>query len=115
MFKRLGKWLSSFTGALFMAVFSFVCILNDVSSGNTFMAWVMGIVTMWWLYVAYKATKKGDIDLDDTLTDDQKARIKTATREFHAVLKEVDDEMQAKIKEDKAEALAQVLKDKEKK
>lgn len=113
MFNKVGEFLSSFPGAMFMAVFSFICLLGELDSG---WAWVYGGLTVYWLFGAWRAKNRGSMEqLTDDLTDDQKARIKDATQAFHAVLQEIDDEMQAKAKEDKAEALAKVLKDKEKK
>jgi hypothetical protein len=108
MFRRIAAWLNSFVGALVMGVLSFFSLLGELGpEGSDGWAWLYGVLTCWWLYLAYKAKNRDPIEHGE-LTVDQKVRIREATQAFHAVLKEIDDEM-------KAEHVAQVLKDKEKK
>ena len=99
MFQRVGAWLNSFVGGLVMAVLSFWSVIGELGSeGSEGWAWVYGLLTCWWLGVAYRANKRGDTAGDirreeQPLTDEQKARVKAAADTFADVMKEIDLEL----------------------
>jgi hypothetical protein len=100
MLQRINKIITSFFGALGMAVFGFVSMGIDIAAGATIWAWVMGACTLFWLNMARLALKnKGTHESNVRLTDDQEQRIEIATREFHAVVKEVELELKRAVRE----------------
>ena len=107
MLERLSAWLRTFTGCMFMAVLSFTFLVLDISNGDEFFAWMMGLVTLVWLYGARRALKdKNTIaEHEAELTPDQRQRIRDATKVFADTLKEVDQE----VADAKAEAIAKAL------
>jgi hypothetical protein len=107
MLERISTFFRSFRGAMCMAIFSFLCLLNDIHQGSEVMAWFMGICTVMWLYFARRALKDGGvtIEADAELTFDQRKRIRDATQVYADVLKEIDEE----IAEAKAQAVAEAL------
>ncbi len=113
MLKKLNEFTSKFFPALVLAMFSFLCMGLNIAEGATFWAWLMGIATLCWLDITRLALKKkGTSESGVKLTDGQEQRIKTATEEFHATMKEIELELVRAAKE-KANVQSHQRKDQE--
>ncbi len=117
MFKRIGKFFNTFTGALLMGVFSLLTMWSYAVENNG-MAYVMAMVTAYWLWTAYRSNNRiKELEVGAmSLTPDQKARLKEATNNLTAVAREVELELvqtERKAKK-KADEVANVQSDERK-
>ena len=94
---RILNWLSSFTGALFMAVFTFICMGYHMKQGQPGMAWMTGLGTVAWLYLTFRAIKNQDT-IEIPLTLEQRQQVREATRHLEDVLNGIAKEQTEKEK-----------------
>jgi hypothetical protein len=115
MLASLYKWVTSFKGALILAIIGVFNVGSAAYTGSPTL-WLDVAFVCFWVYMAKRALNKEAVDGQvKELNEDQKARVKAAaqavadaTHKLDAVCAEIDSEL-------KAEALAAKLKAKEKK
>ena len=88
-----GRMLHNFWFCLGMAVFSLLALSGAIVEGGAVWIAVDVFCVVWWVYAAYKITKRVE---EDPLTNEQMLRIKTITRRFaqdvDEILQEAKDE-----------------------
>jgi hypothetical protein len=85
---KINEIVNSFWGALLCAVFTFYVMLNDVAEGKEGWAWAMGLLVLYWVFVACRALKRGkarELDPEDVTAETVRERI--------VVLKEIHRDM----------------------
>jgi hypothetical protein len=115
MLASLHKWLTSFKGALILAIVGLFNVAMAAYNGSPTL-WLDVAFVCFWVYMAKRALNTQAVDGQvKELNEDQKARVKAAaqavadaTHKLDAVCAEIDAEL-------KAEALAAKLKAREKK
>ena len=114
--QRFFKWLETFPGALFAALWCLLAMVMQLSGDDPSTGWAitMAACVMWWVYKARKALKnKSTSGINVKLTDDQEQRIKQATEDFHTTIKGIELELTRamRVSEEKADVQSNQLKD----
>jgi hypothetical protein len=101
MLRKINAIVNSFWGALVMGVFAFYVMLTDVASGKEGWAMVMGLLVLYWMFVAYRALKRGkgyELDPEEVTVD--------TVRERLIVLKEMHRDMGRVVAKEELKLLA---------
>ena len=88
-------WCDTFKGALCLACLAVFAMFMELSGDDPSPGWAVfdGVCCLYWVWVARRAIKGGNLKSNVQLTPDQRQRIKEATDNLGAVLREVDREI----------------------
>jgi hypothetical protein len=78
MLRKINAIVNSFWGALLMGVFAFYVMLTDIAAGSEGWAMVMGLLVVYWIFVAYRALKRGkagELDSEEVTAETVRERL----------------------------------------
>jgi hypothetical protein len=82
---KINEIVNSFWGALLLAVFTFYVMLTDITAGKEGWACVMGLLVVYWVFVAYRALKRGkagELDPEEVTAETVRERL-IVLKELH--------------------------------
>jgi hypothetical protein len=98
MLYNLHRWVTSFKGALTLAIVSLCSLAMSLAVGSEFV-WIDALLVIVWCFMAKRALNKqarevlGEVEV--TLTQDQKDKIRVASQALNDVINEIEDECMA--------------------